>query len=321
MTDSEQYGPVAARLAAFAADLDVRGSARAAHLRPRATQHPARYGDGPALDSGRAGVRCRHRAAIAQITPAEASGIPAQALAAASMAHLAAVLRPDPHFRVPRRCWVSDTSSIGPLDRTLRDHTLALADPRPGVLPAVGICLGGDSVAAAWSARDTALARLPPGPPDQQRDPGTVLRTLLHEHHVRAVGVDPDLREGDRPPRPRRGATSASPWPVPDDTGPSATPHRTSGVTLTLDEVAGQSGTGRQSRAAAHRAGPGPDPAVGPSPTPTSGRSRPARSTPPTHAGLYYGAPAIAFVLHAAAGRAPRLPRGGRRPSTGTCCA
>ena len=51
---------------------------------------------------------------------------------------------------------------------------------------------GGDTVAEAWGRRDAALA----GYYEElsaQRDPGTVLRTLLHEHHMRALGLDPDF--------------------------------------------------------------------------------------------------------------------------------
>jgi hypothetical protein len=30
---------------------------------------------------------------------------------------------------------------------------------------------------------------------EQGREPGVVLRTLLHEHHIRAVGVDPTFEK------------------------------------------------------------------------------------------------------------------------------
>ncbi|MFD0659787.1 hypothetical protein [Thermocatellispora tengchongensis] len=47
-------------------------------------------------------------------------------------------------------------------------------------------------MATAWAARRSTLAayrdQLAP-----HREPITVLRTLLHDHHVRAIGVDPDL--------------------------------------------------------------------------------------------------------------------------------
>jgi hypothetical protein len=78
-----------------------------------------------------------------------------------------------------------------PADRTLGDLARDLADPtceyaRLRELP------GGDTVANTWQDRHSALrayhASLLP-----QRDPMDVLRTLLHDHHVRAVGVDPEF--------------------------------------------------------------------------------------------------------------------------------
>jgi len=51
---------------------------------------------------------------------------------------------------------------------------------------------GGDAVAAAWHARDVPLREYYDGLLTQ-RDPTNVLRTLLHEHHVRSLGNDPDF--------------------------------------------------------------------------------------------------------------------------------
>ena len=51
---------------------------------------------------------------------------------------------------------------------------------------------GGDAVAVAWGTREAALAAYH-RELAAQRDPGTVLRTLLHEHHMRALGIDPDF--------------------------------------------------------------------------------------------------------------------------------
>jgi lantibiotic biosynthesis protein len=174
-------------LAALAADLETRGLpcqfTFASHL-----QHPARYGEGPALVAAEQVFAADTATAIAQIETAQASGIPAQALAAASMAHLAASFAPDPEtgYRALLGCLSQEHK---PLDRTLRDHALGLADPDEEYR-AVRSLPGGGSVAAAWSARDTALVAYH-RVLAQQRNPVAVLRTLLHEHHVRAVGVDP----------------------------------------------------------------------------------------------------------------------------------
>ncbi|MFN2496987.1 MAG: lantibiotic dehydratase [Pseudonocardiaceae bacterium] len=191
LTSPEQYGPAAARLAAFAADLQTRGLpcqlTLAAH-----PQHPARYGEGTALAVAEHVFATDTAAAIAQIATAAASGVPTQALAAASMAHLAASFAPDPAtgYRALIGCLRQEH---GRLDRILRDHALALADPHGGYR-AVRALPGGEAVAAAWNARDTALTTYHRALAEQ-RDPGTVLRTLLHEHHVRAVGVDPTFEK------------------------------------------------------------------------------------------------------------------------------
>jgi hypothetical protein len=72
----------------------------------------------------------------------------------------------------------------------LRDAALLLtgtADDRA----ALSARPGGEIVAAAWDQRRVALATYREQLAEE-RDPATVLRFLLHDHHVRAVGVDPD---------------------------------------------------------------------------------------------------------------------------------
>ncbi|HEX6356058.1 lantibiotic dehydratase [Actinophytocola sp.] len=192
LSSPEQYGPVAAQVAAFAAELDTRGLPCQLTLAPT-PQHPARYGDGPALAAVEQVFAADTTAAIAQLAAAEASGTPAQALAAASMTHLAASFAPDPQtgYRSLLGCLRQEH---GPLDRTLRDHALNLANPDHGY-SAVRALPGGEMVAAAWLARDSTLSGYYQALLQQQREPGTVLRTLLHEHHVRAVGVDPTFEK------------------------------------------------------------------------------------------------------------------------------
>jgi thiopeptide-type bacteriocin biosynthesis protein len=189
LDDPAAYGAVAAGLSQFAAGLHARGlpadlSFAAYH------QHPARYGHGPALQAAEQVFAADTAAAITQLRMADDAGIAAQALAAASMAQLAAGFAADPTsgFRALLTCLKQHTE---PADRALSDQARSLADPSGGygglrALP------GGEAVAAAWQARHGALrayhdSLLP------QRDPTGVLRTLLHEHHVRAVGVDPEF--------------------------------------------------------------------------------------------------------------------------------
>jgi thiopeptide-type bacteriocin biosynthesis protein len=187
----EHYGPVAARLAEFAAGLQSRGLPAQITL-VSYSQHSGRFGEGPALQAVEQVFATDTVAAIAQLTMAEAAGLPAQALAAASMAQLAAAFAPDPEYgcRTLIRCLKQEG---GALERTLRDHALDLADPA-GDFQALRALPGGEAVAAAWRTRDVALAAYYRSLAEQ-RDPATVLHTLLHEHHVRAVGVDPEFEK------------------------------------------------------------------------------------------------------------------------------
>ncbi|MFD0479891.1 thiopeptide-type bacteriocin biosynthesis protein [Nonomuraea thailandensis] len=191
LADPGQYGLVAARLAAFAARLASLGlPAQLAVITCR--EQPGRYGEAAALAAAEQAFAADTRAAIAQIRVADAARLPGQALAAASMAHLAAAFAPDATigWRALVGCLEQQT---GPLDRALRDHALCWGDPAQDY-QAVRAVPGGDAVATAWRARDAALAayhRALAG----QRDPATVLRALLHDHHVRALGVDPEYEK------------------------------------------------------------------------------------------------------------------------------
>ncbi|OHV64179.1 lantibiotic dehydratase [Pseudofrankia sp. BMG5.36] len=186
LTDSDGFAPLAADLARFAADLEARGMPATLSFVPYYDQ-PGRYGTGRALATAEGVWAADTAAAVAQLATA-ASGVPGQALAAASMARIAAAFAPDPAtgHRALTRCL--DQGS-GPLDRNLRDLARDLADPVSGP-HALATLPGGDAVAQTWTSRDTALAAYHEQL-STQRDPGTVLRTLLHEHHTRAVGVDP----------------------------------------------------------------------------------------------------------------------------------
>ena len=104
------------------------------------------------------------------------------------MAHLAAAFAPDPEsgYRALLRCLGQHPGAV---DRALREQALLLSDPADD-FRAVRALPGGEAVAAAWRARHAALAAYH-HTLVEQRNPTPMLRTLLHEHHVRALGVDP----------------------------------------------------------------------------------------------------------------------------------
>ncbi|MFC5814132.1 lantibiotic dehydratase [Nonomuraea harbinensis] len=191
LTDRSQYGRVAVRLAAFAEQLEARGLLGQLALTTHYEQ-PGRYGDGDALQAAEQVFAADTLAAIAQITAAESSGLPGQPLAAASMVHLAVAFAPDAATGLRSLIHRLDRTT-GPLDRSLRDHALRWGDPT-GDFASVRSLPEGEDVVAAWHARGNAL-RTYRQILTEQRDPATVLRTLLHEHHVRALGVDPAFEQ------------------------------------------------------------------------------------------------------------------------------
>jgi thiopeptide-type bacteriocin biosynthesis protein len=191
LTGPNQYGPVAAHLAGFAASLQGRGLPASLTL-ASVQEHPGRYGNGPALTAAERVFAADTTTAITQMTMAETTTISAQALAAASMTQLSASFGADTAsgYRTLLQCLPQGS---GPVERTLRDQTIGLSDPSAGfhklrALP------GGEAVAAAWQARDKELSTYHRILADQ-REPASVLRSLLHEHHVRALGVDPDYEK------------------------------------------------------------------------------------------------------------------------------
>jgi thiopeptide-type bacteriocin biosynthesis protein len=183
-----EFGEAAAELGALTADLEALGLPGQLALASCA-EHPARYGHGDAMTAAEEVFAADTTAAIAQITMA-AVGTPGQALAAASMARLAAVFAPDPAsgYWALTRCLEQGS---GRLDRTIRDQACQLADPA-GDFHALRAHPGGGDVVVAWRRRDAALANYHETLATQ-RDPATVLRTLLHEHHMRALGLDPEI--------------------------------------------------------------------------------------------------------------------------------
>ncbi|MFE4666632.1 lantibiotic dehydratase [Streptomyces sp. NPDC056716] len=151
-----------------------------------ATYHPptGRYGHGTTMDAAHAVFAADSSAAVAQID-ATLGGTDAQALAAASMVGIATHFAPTTDEGLH---WLAQElpKEQGPLDRALRDRALELADSfDDAFLSSPG------AEAVAWQRRAAALtayrAEL-----SAQRDPFTVLGSLLHLHHLRALGIGPD---------------------------------------------------------------------------------------------------------------------------------
>ncbi|WP_329529384.1 lantibiotic dehydratase [Streptomyces sp. NBC_01462] len=79
-----------------------------------------------------------------------------------------------------------------PLDRTMLDEAVRLADPDNN-WAALRTAPGGTAVVDTWSDRDEALARYRKAlDTSSGLDPNLVLDSLLHAHHIRAAGIDKD---------------------------------------------------------------------------------------------------------------------------------
>ncbi|MBB5155954.1 lantibiotic dehydratase [Saccharopolyspora phatthalungensis] len=184
--DPGQYGAAAARLADWAAQL--RDAGLLADLALGTYQPPGTFGHGPANEAAAEEVFAADSAvALAQLHWASGTGPPIQAAAAASMADIAASLAPSPEAGYRWLCELIPQEH-GKLDRSLREAALRLT--AIGSLPELSMIPAGHPVATAWQRRRAALAAFR----DQHRrgpEPAIVLRTLLHDHHLRGVGVDP----------------------------------------------------------------------------------------------------------------------------------
>lgn len=181
---SDDYGSAAAQLADWAAQLRESGLLADLNL---GTSQPSvgTFGHRPEADDAAERVLATDSAAaIAQLRCASRTGTPNQAIAAASMTDLAASLAAIPDTGLRDLLDVLPHEH-GRLDRELRETTLALVNPES--LP------DGHAVTRAWTQRRAALGAYC----GFLRNGGSreVLRTLLHEHHVRAVGVDPGVEK------------------------------------------------------------------------------------------------------------------------------
>ncbi|MFJ8980453.1 lantibiotic dehydratase [Streptomyces sp. NPDC102282] len=187
----DAYGAAAQRVRTWADSLHGAGLAAGLVLAPYQPQ-TGRFGREAAMDAAHQVFAADSAAALAQIQLTERTDAFApQALTAASALHLVVPLAPN---TAAAEEWLVHNlpQSTGRLDRALRTQVLELAAPNGA--SALAALPGGPAVAEAWRARvvavDTYRNTL-----TGQRDPLGVARSLLHQHHVRALGVDPRAEE------------------------------------------------------------------------------------------------------------------------------
>lgn len=179
-----QYPAAAATIAGWTARM--RTQRLLSHLELATYQpHHGRFGFDATMDAAEHVFAADSAAAIAQITTASTDHATAQAICAASMLRIAVDFTGD-------QTWLIEQipHQPGRLSPDLRTRTLALAEPLSGH-DLLATMPGGQAMLAAWDTRSTALrayrtALIHSG---QAVAP---LRSLLHQHHVRALAVNPE---------------------------------------------------------------------------------------------------------------------------------
>lgn len=183
------YGAAASRVSARAGDLRSVGlvpGIEFAGYRPET----GRYGHGPAMAAAEKVFAADSAAALAQIELALRTGIPAEAVTAASFIDLVCSYAAKAEEGL-HRLTTELPQEHGRLDTALRDTTFRLADPGDG-WAALRSQPGGDRILLAWERRKTELAAYREQLALQRNGPLSALRSLLHQHHVRALAVDPE---------------------------------------------------------------------------------------------------------------------------------
>ncbi|MFI1933806.1 lantibiotic dehydratase [Streptomyces sp. NPDC020330] len=187
----DAYGAAAQHVRRWADSLHGTGLAAGLVLAPYQPQ-TGRFGHGTAMDAAHRVFAADSAVALAQIQLTERTdALAPQALAAASALHLVTPLAPD---TAAAEEWLVRNlpQGTGRLNRALRAQVLELAAPNgDSVLAALP---GGPAVVEAWRARAAAVDTYRTALTDH-RDPLDVARSLLHQHHVRALGVDPRAEE------------------------------------------------------------------------------------------------------------------------------
>ncbi|GLZ09632.1 hypothetical protein Acsp03_70980 [Actinomadura sp. NBRC 104412] len=193
---AEEYGATVVALGDWASDLRRRGLVGELTL---STYRPeiVRYGSGPTMDAAEALFAADSAAALAQIALSRNDrDIHAQSLTAASMIDLAAAMTGGQSTAMRWFLKRRPFRTRRPLPRERVRQAVQLADPS-GDHAFLRDVPDGELIIETWRERRRAaasyLARLRETP--SAPAPESVLVSLLHLHHIRAVGIDADSEE------------------------------------------------------------------------------------------------------------------------------
>ncbi|TDB96902.1 lantibiotic dehydratase [Actinomadura sp. 7K534] len=190
LADASEFGAAAARVGTWAQQLRRLGLLHDVQF---ATYYPetGRWGSGPLLAAAEVVFGADSLAVTTQLTdpPGE---LHLQTLTATQFLSMAIAFTGSLELGVSWVVQHAEVKAPTPLPRSLRNQAVLVADPTDD-WAALCALPGGQSIARAWRSRDLALAayraRLAKA---SDVDADAVLTSLLHAHHMRAVGLDPD---------------------------------------------------------------------------------------------------------------------------------
>ncbi|MGW0822527.1 lantibiotic dehydratase [Streptomyces sp. NPDC002845] len=189
VTDMAEFGIAAQRINTWAGSLRQQGLLSDMQF---ASSHPetGRWGSGSALAAAEDVFVADSAALATQFTVPDRP--PAQVLAAIHFVSIACDFTGSTQAGMTWLLEHARGAVARPMDRTLLKTAVRLADPADA-WSALKAVPGGPAIAAAWTARRQALARyreeLARG---EELQLDAVLDSLLHAHHIRALGIDRD---------------------------------------------------------------------------------------------------------------------------------
>ncbi|OIV37401.1 hypothetical protein BIV57_11270 [Mangrovactinospora gilvigrisea] len=191
LPEPDDFGPAARRLALWAEQLREAGLLASLSLASYAPE-TGRYGQGAALAAAEHAFAADSAAALVQLAScASAHGPDRTALAAASLLNLAAAFTGSP---TTARAWMLKQPARPPAPAPtarVRGEALRLADASTGATGLAGLPSGAE-LADSWKQRATAIAAYRRALPADGPNPDLVLSSLMHLHHARMIGLDPD---------------------------------------------------------------------------------------------------------------------------------
>ncbi|MDT5025269.1 MAG: lantibiotic biosynthesis protein, partial [Micromonosporaceae bacterium] len=189
LPEAASFGSAAHRVSTWAGRLRGHGLLRDVQF---ATSYPetGRWGAGAVLAAAEEVFGADSRALVVQF--AQSSRPHPQALAAANFVAITAGFTGSTQAGMSWLIRYAKTETSTALDRAVLGDAARLADPADN-WAALRAAPGGRAIAEAWQPRQRALAdyraRLEGA---EGINPDSVLDSLLHAHHIRAVGIDRD---------------------------------------------------------------------------------------------------------------------------------